>query len=92
MYEDNIHMEDPLDKMEDLINYVAYGGKGIGRPREGAGTVLTNTEFAKFQEKITPHNTIFSIGGCYNHQRVVELIKAKIQTRYTKCNYILTQS
>lgn len=54
-------------------------------PSKGVNNVLTNVEFLKFQEKITPKNTIISMTNIANADEVIANILQKIQTRYPKC-------
>lgn len=54
-------------------------------PSKGVNNVLTNVEFLKFQEKITPKNTIISMTNIANADEVIVNILQKIQTRYPKC-------
>lgn len=89
MYEEGVELTDQFDNMKDIMRYCAYGGKGIGMPKGGLGLPLTNDNFLKFQQNITPSNTLFSLAGHIDNQKVMNLIKEKIKAKYPKCNKII---
>lgn len=86
MYEEGVVVADNLNKIEDLTRYIAFQGRGVGSPIEGAGISLRNDEFVGFQQNITPGNTIFSIAGFYNYEKVIEMMREKIVRKYPKCS------
>jgi hypothetical protein len=51
-------------------------------PGKGVGNILTNTEFLKFQQKITPHNMVISMSNIANPDQFVAKIIERIKTKY----------
>lgn len=60
----------------------AFGNQGLGMPGKGVGNILTNTEFLKFQQKITPHNMVISMSNIANPDQFVAKIIERIKTKY----------
>jgi hypothetical protein len=72
----------------ELVRRTAFGGKGLGMPSTGMGNVLTNKEFLKFQQKITPHNMLISISNITDVDRTIKRIIEKIKIKYPSCTFL----
>lgn len=88
MFEDNHLTEIDLSQMSELVRRTAFGFKGLGMPGKGVGNTLTNAEFLKFQQKITPKNMIISMSNITDPTAFIQKIKTKITQKYPKCNLL----
>lgn len=85
MFEDNHVTEIDLSQVNELVRRTAFGGKGLGMPGRGIGNTLTNNEFVKFQQKITPKNMIISMSNISDPNAFIQKIKDKIKQKYPQC-------
>lgn len=88
MFEDNHVTEVDLSNITELVRRTAFGGKALGMPSKGIGNTLTNQEFLKFQQKITPKNMIISMSNISDPQAFIQKIKHNIKTKYPKCKLL----
>ena len=63
MFEDNFQTYSDMSNIVELVRRTAFGNAGIGMPSTGLGNVLTNDQFLKFQQRITPNSTIISMSN-----------------------------
>lgn len=79
-------MESELKDIVELTRRTAYHNEGLGMPKSGVGNLLTTPNFLRFQQNITPYNTLFSFANYPDSDQLIALISKKIATKYPECN------
>jgi len=92
LIQENGKMESELKDIVELTRRTAFAHEGLGMPRSGVGNELKTADFLRFQQKITPHNTLFSFANFPDHEKLTNLISQKISAKYPECTVTVTQS
>ncbi|RKD34486.1 M16 family metallopeptidase [Thermohalobacter berrensis] len=75
----NMYEDSPEDLVHDLLSQTIYDGHSLALPILGKAEVLkelTQKDIIKyFQKHYTPHNTVISIAGNFNEDKIMQLIE-----------------
>lgn len=81
-------MNSEVKDIVELTRRTAYGQEGLGMPKSGVGNKLSTSDFLRFQQKITPHNTLFSFANYPDPDKLIGLISKKVATKYPECTVV----